>query len=214
MMATAKKYLFDVSFDHVVPEAEAPPVVEEKFTRAELDATRQAAFAEGRSAGFAEASAAIAAKAAAALETALRGVVTLIRDKDAAVHEAQAQAIMALRAIVAKTLPAFAAKAPLAEVEAFAAKYFREAIDEPRIVLRVANEVYEPVKSQLDAMVAATGYPGRVVLLADEDLAPGDARVEWADGGAERRFGQQLSEIDAAIARLFAPAATSNPPSA
>lgn len=216
-MGMPKKYLFDVSFDQAAAKAApaptpAPaPVVEEKVSLAELEAARQAAFAEGHSAGLAEATEAMNTKATVALETIAKDLVALIGAQDARAAEAQRQAIEALRVIVAKTLPTLAALAPLAEIEALAGKYLIDAIDEPQIVLRVANEVYELVRDRLDAIAAASGYAGRIVLLADEHLSSGDARIEWADGGVERNLAEQLNEIDAAMARICNPAAVPIP---
>ena len=105
--------------------------------------------------------------------------------------------VAAMRTIVAKLVPGLAAKDPLAEVEAFATKCLHEAIDEPRVVLRVAHEIYEPLRERLDALANAAGYAGRIVLLVDDAIAAGDARVEWADGGAERNLAGQCAEIDA-----------------
>ncbi len=212
-MAVSQKYLFDVSFDHV--DEKPAPVVEvveeEKFSRAEIEAARQIALAEGRGVGLAEANEGAAAKSAATLDALAKGVVALLSTRDTQTAEIQRQAIAALRAVIAKALPALAAKEPLAEIEAFATKCLNEAIDEPRIVLRVANGVYDAVRGQLDAIAAASGYAGRIVLLADDQLANGDARIEWADGGAERSLGAQLDELNAAMARLCDPAATPAP---
>ena len=214
-MPMPKKYLFDVSFDHVdiKPEAVPEPVVEPKVSLAELEAARQAALAEGRRAATAEASDATATKAAAALDALVKGIAGLLAAQDAKIAEIQREAIAALRIVIAKTLPALAARAPLAEIEALAGKCLIEAIDEPRVVLRVGNEVYEPVKTRLDEIAAASGYAGRMVLLADDNLAGGDARIEWADGGAERKLSDQLNQIDAAMARLSDPAACPTPTS-
>lgn len=217
-MATAKKYLFDVSFDHVAAKAvpaappAPPPVIEEKFSAAELEAARQAALAEGHDAGLTEAAEAVNTKATVALEAIAKGLVALLDAQDAGAAEAQRQAIEALRVIVAKTVPSLAALAPLAEIEALARKYLIEAIDEPRIVLRVGNNVYEQVRDRLDSIAAASGYGGRIVLLADEHLSGGDARIEWADGGVERNLAEQLNEIDAAMARISDPPAVPTPP--
>jgi len=214
-MATARKYLFDISFDEaaIARAAEPAPPPEEKFSRAELEAAQHVARSEGHSAGLAEAQAATAAKAATALEVVAKGISVLIATQDAAVAQTQGDAIAALRVIVAKALPALAAKGAVPEIEAFVKKCLAEALDEPRVVLRVANDVYEPVCSQIEAMAAATGYPGRIVLLADETLAGGDARLEWADGGAERKLDQLLGEVDAAMTRNVDPAAAAIPPS-
>jgi flagellar assembly protein FliH len=213
-MGMPKKYLFDLSFDEVAVKAEpvaAPEPVEEKVTLAELEAARQAALAEGRRAALAEATDAVAARAAAALETLAKGVATLIDSNETRTLDIERQAIAALRVVVAKIAPALAARTQLTEIEALASKYLADAIDEPRVVLRVANEVYEPVRERVDAIAAASGYAGRIVLLSDEQLSGGDARIEWADGGAERKLTEQLNEVDAVMARLCDPATIPSP---
>jgi flagellar assembly protein FliH len=213
-MATAKKYLFDVSFDQAAPAAAPPAAPVETFSRDDVEAARATGYAEGQKAGAAGVEAAVASKAAAALETIGAALAALIAARDTQAAEIERRAIEALRAIVAKALPAYAAREPLAEIEGLASKCLIEAIDEPRIVIRVANAVYEEVRARLDAIAAAAGYGGRVVLLTDDDLAGGDARIEWADGGAERRLAERLNEVDAALARVAATPTTSAPPSA
>src|SRR6185312_4858076 len=193
-MATAKKFLFDMSFDALEDKdaPSAPPV--ESFTRAELDAVREAAFAEGHERALAEAAAALAAL--------MEKLPALIAAEDARTANMQRDAVAALRAIIAKALPACAARAPMAEIEALASACLAEAIDEPRVVLRVGNEVYDAVRERIEAIAASAGYSGRIVLLAEESFTWGDARIEWADGGAERRLADQLNQIDAALARI------------
>jgi flagellar assembly protein FliH len=39
------------------------------------------------------------------------------------------------------------------------------------------------------------GFEGRLVVLGEPDLAPGDARMEWADGGVVR----DRARIEAAV---------------
>jgi flagellar assembly protein FliH len=216
-MASARKFLFDVSFDQVAakpaPPEPPPPPPEEKFTRAELEAAQEAARAEGHSAGLAEANTGATARAAAALEILAGGVKSLLGTIDAARAQTQREAIEALRLITAKVLPAAATKGALSEIESFAAKSLIDALDEPRVVLRVASELYEPVRGQLETIAAASGFDGRIVLLADDTLTASDARLEWADGGVERDTARLLRDADAAMARSCDPAATPIPPS-
>lgn len=195
-----QKFTFDVSFDHLDVGTERS-FSERRFTRTELEATRQAALAEGHAAGLAESARAEAALTAESLAAIARGIGALIAAQDAVKADTQRRAMSAMQAIFAKVFPALAAKGALAEVEAFAAKCLDEAIGEPRVVLRVANEIYAPLRERIDALAAAAGYDGRIVLIADDALAGGDARVEWADGGAERSLAAQAAEIDALINR-------------
>jgi flagellar assembly protein FliH len=213
-MAMPQKFTFDVSFDNVEGDVPAPRAFEKRFSRAEIDTARQAARAEGHAAGLSEATELATSKTALALEAITQNITSLIGAQDAAVHDMQRRAIVALRAIVGKSLPALAAKGALAEVETFAIKCLHEAIDEPRLVVRVADEIYEPLRERIDAISTASGFAGRIVLLTDENLSGGDARVEWADGGAERDFNRQLNDIDAVLAERCAAAHSSAPISA
>ena len=57
--------------------------------------------------------------------------------------------------------------------------------------------------SMVSVQVGA-GFAGRLVLRADPALSPGDARIEWADGGVERTPGAVQAEISAAVDRYLA----------
>ena len=212
-MALPEKFTFDVSFDHLgAPSARS--LAERRFTRGELEATRQSALAEGHAAGLAEAAKSAEALTADALARIAESLAALLAKQEAATMDTQRRALAAMQTIVAKLVPGLAAKDPLAEVEAFATKCLHEAIDEPRVVLRVAEEIYEPLRERLDALANAAGYAGRIVMLADDAIAAGDARVEWADGGAERNLAAQCIEIDELLERRRDPAASPNPVSA
>ena len=212
-MALPQKFTFDVSFDHLgLPSARS--LAERRFTRGEIEATRQSALAEGHAAGLAEAAKSAQVLTADALARIAESLATLLATQDAATMDAQRRALAATQMIIAKLVPGLAAKDPLTEVEAFATKCLHEAIDEPRVVLRVAQEIYEPLRERLDALAQAAGYAGRIVLLADDAIAPGDARVEWADGGAERNLAGQCAEVNELLERRRDPAASPNPVSA
>jgi len=212
-MALPQKFTFDISFDHLgAPSARS--LAERRFTRSELEATRQSALAEGHAAGLAEAAKSAQSLTADALARIAERLGALLAGQDAVTNDTQRRAIAAMQTIVAKLIPGLATKDPLTEVEAFATKCLHEAIDEPRVVLRVAQEIYEPLRERLDALAEGAGYAGRIVLLADDAIAAGDARVEWADGGAERNLAGQCAEINELLERRRDPAATTNPVSA
>jgi flagellar assembly protein FliH len=208
-MSTPRKFLFDQSFDAPDPprgtarKAQAPPPPEPTFTRAELEAARAASASEGRTVALAEAARAIEAQAAATLLRLDAALAALLDARARMAEEAQRRAVELTRAIVGKAVPALTRKAPLLEIEAMVADCLREAFDEPRIVLRVADALFEALQKRLGALTTATGFAGRIVLLADETLGPGDARVEWADGGAERDTGRLMRDIDGALARAL-----------
>ncbi len=76
------------------------------------------------------------------------------------------------------------------------------------IVLRVNDALFDAVQARLAALSQASAFAGKTILLADAALAEGDARVEWADGGAERDTRRLAAEIDAIFARALTVQAT------
>jgi flagellar assembly protein FliH len=210
-MAAPQKFLFDRSFDlpdppRAIPRKPPPPAApppEPTFSKAELEAARAADIAEGRETAMAEAARSAEERTAAALSAIAAGVGQLISTQQRTTEEIQRRGVETLRMIVQKTVPALAKKAPLVEVEALLADCLREAFDEPRVVLRVADAIFESVQARLQAITAATGFAGKLVLLADETLGPGDARVEWSEGGAERDTRRLLHDFDGALSRAL-----------
>jgi flagellar assembly protein FliH len=213
-----QKFLFDTCFDppaapRVAPPKPVEPVPppEPTYTRAELEAVRAAGVAEGRAAAMVEAAQSAETSAAVTLAAIARDVAALIEARGALAGEMQRDAVAVLRAVLQKTVPALCRKHPLAEVEALVADCLRDSLAEPRIVLRVGDAAFDAVQRRLADIAASAGYPGKLVLLADAALGPGDCRVEWADGGAERDLPRLLRDIDAALVRALDAPSTSLP---
>jgi flagellar assembly protein FliH len=205
-MGKPQRFLFDVSFDR--PDTEDPEgaeTLEPRFTRAELDAARADAMAEGRKSALVEATQATDAKLAGTLASLTAAIERLLAERVRIEGEIERAAMTAVRAVLERAVPALTAKDPLAELEAFVARMLGEAFDEPRIVLRVSDALFEPVKTRLPALSQAAGYSGKLVLLADPDLAVGDAKIEWADGGAERDQRRLMAELDHILTTAPAP---------
>jgi flagellar assembly protein FliH len=57
---------------------------------------------------------------------------------------------------------------------------------EPRLVVRVNEAQFDTVNERVQAIATDRAYAGKVIVLADAEVVPGDCRVEWADGGIER----------------------------
>ncbi len=217
-MSAPHKFLFDRSFD--LPDAprnaprKPPPPAEPTFSKAELDAAREAGVAAGCAAALAEAAKSTEVRVAGALSSLALGLKVILAARQRYAEDAQRDALETLRAVLAKAVPALCRKAPLAEIEAMAVECLREAFDEPRVVLRVADGLFEAMQPRVEAVIAASGFAGKIVLLADETLGPGDARIEWADGGAERDTRRLMRDIDEALARALAsiPAPGTSPP--
>jgi flagellar assembly protein FliH len=74
----------------------------------------------------------------------------------------------------------------------------------PHLVIRCDPALAEAVRDLATARMTTSGFTGRLVVLGDPDIAVGDARIEWADGGVVRDIRKLSAEIDARITEYFA----------
>ncbi len=199
-MGAISKFMFEQSFDGAT---QAPAVKPRKnYTPAEYDAAVAAAREEGHEAGRAEAVGEAEQVAAIALKAAgeqLKALMAAAQERQEALTQEMAKAVATM---ARKLLPAFARKHGVAEIEGLVAECLGRLHEEPRIVVRVNDEVLDPVRQRLDALAATLGFAGRFVLLAADDIVPGDARVEWADGGVERDTARGWQEIETAVREI------------
>jgi flagellar assembly protein FliH len=214
-MGRFEKFLFDTSFDkeqtakakaaaaaHAV--AEEPPAP--TFSEEELTAARQAALAEGKAAGIAEAESCHAARLAAAVELLPPQLAQVAQDVAAEADARRRDSLEAALTVVRKLFPQLARAHGLDEVHAVIEQCLERLRDEPRVVIRCADADLDALRERAEHAAARSGFDGKLVFLADERLASGDLRVEWADGGAERDQARLWHEIDAVIARALTPA--------
>jgi flagellar assembly protein FliH len=201
--AASRRFLFDVSFDGPLPSETKKPAKPEPpaITEAQLAEVRAKAFAEGRAAGLAEAEGKREAAVAETLHGVAERIAALFEARREVEQEVASASVELALTVVRKALPTMAKHAALDEVAALVRQCLEEAIDEPRIVVRVPDAIFDDAKVQLDSVAAAAGYAGKLIVFADDALQPEQARVEWADGGAERDLTRLMNEIDAAAKR-------------
>lgn len=199
-MGAATKFLFDVDFtatdgkpervtitlaEHAVKLAEAETAAqrrgyEDARTDAGIEAERRTALAlEAIAASLAEAS------------TTLKAIEARL----------ECEAVDVAVAVARKLAPALVGGEPFAEISALASSCFRELIAAPHVAVRVNDELYAAIREKLEAIARARGFEGRLVVLAEADVAPGDCRIEWADGGINRDSAAADAAIGEAVAR-------------
>ncbi|HLO77694.1 MAG TPA: FliH/SctL family protein [Magnetospirillum sp.] len=217
-MASYRKYMFDLDFDRpahsqpaavVEEEPEQPPEPEPEpppmFSEEELAFARESAFEEGRQAGFGEAQQQTERQTAAALAALADQMATLFRQQDEANEANSHAAVRVAQAVLKKVLPGACEKHSFEEVTRVVEEVVGHILDEPRIIVKVAEPLVAAVRERLEAACQAHGFEGRVVVQADPRLNVGDCRVEWTDGGAERDQARLLQEIEATVERALAP---------
>ncbi len=218
-MKPSRKFLFDNAFDFEEPDsgaAQARPAP--TFTAVELEAAKQSAHADGIAAGLDQALRRIERQAAQALEEAGRQLASLHEQQTKSNEAVQRNALEVAVSVVRKLFPGIEARDGMSEVERVVVDSLQQVLEQPRVVIRVHNGLMQALQDRLKHLSESVGFPGQLVLIADDRLGPSDCRVEWADGGAERIGERIWSEIDAAIDRAIAvsnnglPAERAHPP--
>ncbi|MFO1185261.1 MAG: FliH/SctL family protein [Bauldia sp.] len=167
-----------------------------------------AARAEGQSAGYrqgqsgAEAqAAALAASAVAGLAEALRAFLkTADREFERMRRDASALALAAARQLAS----ALVAREPEGETMALVEACLRHLDGAPHLVLRVHEGDIEAVRPRFSRLAEETGFAGRLTLLGEANVAPGDCRIEWADGGVVRDAAKAEAAMAAVLRQRFA----------
>ena len=177
----------------------APPSAT-ALSHAEIAGIEERARAEGREAGRREAEAAAQGRLATATERIEAALPALAAGLEARMAEIEAEAVrVALR--VARTIAGDALAAhPLDAVATVAAEAFSHLRGVKHLAIRVHESLVEPVEAMTARMGRERGFEGRVIVLGEPDIEPGDARLEWADGGVLR----ERRQLEAQIARIGA----------
>ena len=161
------------------------------------------AYRKGYTAGEQQAQQDATQRIAAALAVIGDGLARL----DAALTTIEArlemEAVEVAVAVASKLAPALIAREPLAEISALATECFHQLVETPHVTVRVGTEIYEAAKTRIDEIAQGRGFEGRLAVMPDEAIAPGDCRIEWADGGVIRDETATISAIDEMVARYI-----------
>lgn len=201
MSAAPAKFTFDLDLGR---RQERNSLVTETAMAALIEEARR----EGREAGLAEGertAVARAAKAEAAAAEALAvRVAAMAAGMDDARKQTMAEAIELSLSIARKLAGGLIARQPTAEIEQLVAECMATLDGVPHLVIRCDPALADAVRDIATSRMTTSGFTGRLVVLGDPDIAVGDARIEWADGGVVRDIRKLSAEIDARIADYFA----------
>ncbi len=174
-------------------------------TPASGDAKRLAALNEAEAEGYRrgvedgrrQAEAQIAARLADAVARLAAGSAELIAGADADRAAMQEEGLALAMALGRKLAGESLARQPLAAIGELARQAFQHLRGVPHLVVRVNEGLVDDVERLMKGLARERGYEGRIVVMGEPDIAPGDARLEWADGGMAR----ELNRLHAEAAR-------------
>lgn len=188
---TAVPFSFERTFDRDGKSVSAPPK-RKMMSIEEIDAVRRDAHEAGRREGEASA----AQRQAEALGVLAQRVDALVGNVVEAVAPARTEAVTLAYVIALKIAQVLLQQYPRSEIEALIAQCVEEHKSEPHIVLRINDALHDDIRAFSDQITAARGFQGRIHVIGEPDIAPGDCTIEWADGGLERKLDGALRQID------------------
>ena len=182
------------------PQPEPPP----GFSEDDLNAARVQGYDEGYRAGEAAAKQQAAESRQHKLgllgESIAAQIEALLHAEAERRAAAEADSIAIAHEIAKTILPAYAERYGLHEITKMIERHMAERVEEPRLAIRVADEMLDDVRNWTEPMAQRFGFEGKLVLLADPQLGPQDCLIEWADGGVERRLDATWQNIDESVA--------------
>jgi flagellar assembly protein FliH len=205
-MSAPAKFLFDVDFA-------APDKSRERPTQAEL--AQKVAEAEARAyrAGFdaaqQEAKVESDRRAALALEEigiAVKGIATRFGSIETRM---ETEAVDVAVSVARKLCTELVAREPLGEIMALVSDCFSHLVSTPHLVVRINDDLYEDARERIERLAAQGGFEGRLVILAEPEIATGDCRIEWADGGVVLERAAIEAKITELVGRYLASATQS-----
>ena len=199
----SRPFLFDTDFGR--PRGPSPADAEASArAEAERAAGEAAAYARGLQDGRAEAALQEQARLADALTRVGLAAAGLLNQSDARDGEREAQALAFAEALARRIAGEALDARPLAVVEEAARSALRHLRGVPHLVLRVSEGLVDEAEALMRRLSREHGFEGRLVVLGEPDMAPGDARLEWADGGVVRERARIEAAVESALSPNFA----------
>lgn len=198
-MAAAAKFMFDEDF----ATGEKPTITVVEAERRRVDA-ESLAHRQGFEQGQAQTRAEQNERIARALTLMGEQMSRLDAQLGAIEARLESEAVHVAFSVASKLAPELIAREPFAEIEVLAADCFRQLVATPQITVFIGADIYDSAKAKLDEIAQARGLQSRLSILSDAAMAPGNCRIEWAEGGIVRDRDATLKAIEDAVNRYIA----------
>ncbi len=194
--------MFDMDFAAPAATKERPATNAEIAQRiAEAEAR---AYREGFDAAQREAKAESDRRSALALEQigiAIRQIASSFGNIE---NRMETEAVDVAVAVARKLCHELMSAEPLTEIMALVSDCFRHLTSTPHLAIRINDSLYEDAKEQIETLARSSGFEGRLVILAEPDIAVADCKIEWADGGCVLDRAAIEAKIDELVGRYIA----------
>jgi flagellar assembly protein FliH len=201
-MAAPAKFLFDMDFGAPDKPREKPATAAEIAQKVASAEAR--AYRDGYDAGQREAKAESDRRTALALEEigiTIKGIATRFSGIETRM---ETEAVDVAIAVARKLCNELISGEPLAEITALVGDCFSHLVSTPHLVVRINDSLYEAAREKIERQAAQSGFEGRLVILAEPEIATGDCRIEWADGGVVLERAAIEAKINELVGRYIA----------
>ena len=200
--------------------APPPPPPPPSFSEAELEAAKAKAKEEGRQAGIAEGVAQAQAETQRRDQSIEQAALALVRQaadiqsRHAQLMQDQCTELLPLVMMITRKVAGDAVAAmPEASVETLVKDCLNVLIRQPKICLLVHPTLKDTMADRVNAVITSLRAECALEVVGSDALSPGEARLEWKDGRAERRLDEIWSQIENMLSAVdFASIATSTQP--
>jgi flagellar assembly protein FliH len=200
-MVARVRYQFDQDFSAGAKAGDKSAVPAELAVR--LGEAESKGFRDGFAAAEKEGTAVTARRQAVAFEQIGDALDRLARGLAAIEGRLETESVELAAAIARKLAPELMLREPFAEIAALATECFKQLAAAPHVVVRVNDALHETARTQLDEIAKSRGFEGRLMVLAEPEIAVGDCKIEWADGGVVRNAAKTDLAIGNAIGRYL-----------
>ena len=201
-MAAPAKFLFDMDFstpDRMRERPATPAEIAQKVAAAEARAYR-----DGYDAAQRETKAESDRRSAAALEEIgvnIRGIAQRFSGIETRM---ETEAVDVAVAVARKLCSTLIAAEPLSEIIGLVKDCFSHLVATPHLVVRINESLYDAAHERIERLAKQSGFEGRLVILAEPEIATGDCKIEWADGGVVLEREAIEAKINELVGRYIA----------
>jgi flagellar assembly protein FliH len=201
-MAAPAKFLFDMDFSAPDKSRERPATPAEVAQK--MAAAEARGYRDGFDAGQREAKAESDRRAALALEEIGIGIEVIVKRFAGIETRMETEAVDVAVAAARKLCSELIAAEPLGAITGLVSDCFSHLVSTPHLVVRLNDTLYEAACEQIERLAKRSGFEGRLVILAEPEIATGDCRIEWADGGVVLERAAIEAKINELVGRYMA----------
>jgi flagellar assembly protein FliH len=216
-IASGTKFNFDLDFEvederlrlemlrqeELRRQAELNPAPQLLYTENDLESAKAEAFQRGQTHGLDESKKALEKVLVDLVDRALQVVHSLLQQETQRDVVAKEIALKSSLSVIRRFWPQLLQMHSLETIERTLRDTLATNNDETRIVLRVHDSLLDSVIQRLPHIKEQEAFNGKIIVIADDAVLPGDCKVEWADGGLEK-LGQSLSiKLEEVFTRLI-----------